>query len=655
MLRTDAPALTPMQSGLVTFTVGLGLLIPPRLDYSRLVFRRRGNGPAVTLAPRHNISMRRLALISTRTVLACTVLPLCAQFSSMSSDFTGSRLFFSTELSQTGAGQPNHGKVFTADANGIRPLLIHNRDIVSTGAGLFANAFITNFYNIDGVDVSSDGAHLSIAALRECSGFTSGLCGYAAATSLFNNRGEIVLAAPGRLALSPSGKWALGVAGPLTSAETRLTIYNLVTGVQYPIVAPSHPNRDWLRHGIADDGTAIVSGYDVLLLFRVPDFRQSLPVKSGLSGTGVRSAAIDSSGRVVVWEEAVCALQQCPRADEPLNHSLYVARVSDLSKPVSLQMDGRSDFLPCLSDDGRRILFLSTPTTADDPQVFTIGADGTERRQVTREPEGIASAVLSGNNLVVWAQTRTGRLIRIELDSGRITQLTEPLAAFLRPIYFSNTQVVPSITGSPGQLISVPASVMPGERVTISINGQPAPVLGIQKQVVIFQIPWTASLDGAAPYAIREVGIAKPDAASWSGNTMRLFLYPSVPFSLHTSSGYAVVAHQDFSSLVTPERPARPNEIIHLFAAGLGPVTPAVEDGMLAPSSPLSRIQNPVTCEVSNQNGSLRTPAEVLFVGLAPGLIGVYQLDVRLPDQLPIAQLVCRATGGEFTAQIAVI
>jgi uncharacterized protein (TIGR03437 family) len=118
------------------------------------------------------------------------------------------------------------------------------------------------------------------------------------------------------------------------------------------------------------------------------------------------------------------------------------------------------------------------------------------------------------------------------------------------------------------------------------------------------------------------------------------------------SSGYAIAAHENFGSLITPDQPARAGEIIHLYAQGLGPVTPSVEDGNPAPSSPLSRTQNAVTCELSN--GSLRTPADVLFSGLAPGLVGIYQLDVRLSEQLPGPVVACRTLGSQFNALIYV-
>src|SRR6516164_346343 len=78
----------------------------------------------------------------------------------------------------------------------------------------------------------------------------------------------------------------------------------------------------------------------------------------------------------------------------------------------------------------------------------------------------------------------------------------------------------------------------------------------------------------------------------------RALLWAWVPFrsaSLLRSTWMSRV-HQDFSGPITSDKPARSGEIIHLYASGLGPVTPPVPDGATAPASPLSRTLSPVTC-----------------------------------------------------------
>jgi enamine deaminase RidA (YjgF/YER057c/UK114 family) len=112
--------------------------------------------------------------------------------------------------------------------------------------------------------------------------------------------------------------------------------------------------------------------------------------------------------------------------------------------------------------------------------------------------------------------------------------------------------------------------------------------------------------------------------------------------------------HQDFSGPITSDKPARSGEIIHLYASGLGPVTPQLPDGAVAPASPLSRTVNPVTCGAMGASGSM-IPLAVLFAGLAPGQTGVFQLDVELLGSLPAGNtLQVRCGVGSNSSSIAV-
>jgi enamine deaminase RidA (YjgF/YER057c/UK114 family) len=113
-------------------------------------------------------------------------------------------------------------------------------------------------------------------------------------------------------------------------------------------------------------------------------------------------------------------------------------------------------------------------------------------------------------------------------------------------------------------------------------------------------------------------------------------------------------AHQDFSGLITSDQPARAGEIIHLYGSGFGPVTPPVPDGAPASAATVSRTTNPITCGGLDANGSTIS-LTLLFAGLAPGLTGIYQLDVQLPGNLPVGSAVqVRCGVGSNSGSIAV-
>jgi uncharacterized protein (TIGR03437 family) len=81
-------------------------------------------------------------------------------------------------------------------------------------------------------------------------------------------------------------------------------------------------------------------------------------------------------------------------------------------------------------------------------------------------------------------------------------------------------------------------------------------------------------------------------------------------------------------SVVPDARPARPGEIIELYATGLGPAQTPVASGTIAPMQVI-----PTTNRVRvSIGGTTLSDADILYAGLAPGNIsGLYQINVRVP------------------------
>ena len=105
--------------------------------------------------------------------------------------------------------------------------------------------------------------------------------------------------------------------------------------------------------------------------------------------------------------------------------------------------------------------------------------------------------------------------------------------------------------------------------------------------------------------------------------------------------------HEDWSALVTSVAPARPGEILHLYGTGFGRVDSQPSDGMPAPADPPARTTAPLTCWAWGADNLTQMDIPVLYAGLAPGLAGVYQMDVRVPaaNLRPSVQLNCIGEG----------
>jgi PAS domain S-box-containing protein len=97
-------------------------------------------------------------------------------------------------------------------------------------------------------------------------------------------------------------------------------------------------------------------------------------------------------------------------------------------------------------------------------------------------------------------------------------------------------------------------------------------------------------------------------------------------------SGVIVVVKADGAQFLnTSSKPATAGDALVIYCAGLGAVNPAVPDGTAAPSSPLANTVNPVTVTVGGQS------AQVFYSGLAPGFVGLYQVNVIVPSGIAAA------------------
>ncbi len=166
--------------------------------------------------------------------------------------------------------------------------------------------------------------------------------------------------------------------------------------------------------------------------------------------------------------------------------------------------------------------------------------------------------------------------------------------------------------------------------VKVTVNGRPAPLSFVSPTQINFQVPYATS----EPYATIEV-----ISNGAHSNQVTLYTNLSAPgvFTLTNNGGTfpagigpAAVLHADYS-LVTPEHPATAGETLQLYMTGLGSVTPPVDDGAAAPSSPLSKVDGNIFVDILDQN-FLDSMADVSFAGLAPGFAGLYQINFTVPS-----------------------
>jgi uncharacterized protein (TIGR03437 family) len=156
-------------------------------------------------------------------------------------------------------------------------------------------------------------------------------------------------------------------------------------------------------------------------------------------------------------------------------------------------------------------------------------------------------------------------------------------------------------------------------------DDQPFPVLYANPGEIGVQIPW--QWDNFLPPTLSlNVPSNSPFQASqplsvWEGAPA---LIPADPGE---SSLFGIkIVKGDWSGLVTS--PPAPGDIVYIYMTGLGPPQAPEETGVPASLTKVNPIQWDLSCRFLPQT----KPAQLLFAGMAPGMIGIYQTAFRMPS-----------------------
>jgi uncharacterized protein (TIGR03437 family) len=151
--------------------------------------------------------------------------------------------------------------------------------------------------------------------------------------------------------------------------------------------------------------------------------------------------------------------------------------------------------------------------------------------------------------------------------------------------------------------------------VQVLINNRPAPIYYVSSTQIAAIVPYETTTSVAQIQVVNNQAMSNVVTEFVNATTPGVFTIPA------GGLGYAAAEHAD-GSLVTPSHPAQVGETIAVYVTGLGDVFPSISDGTAGVSGSTS---NAITAFVSG------TAATVAYAGLAPGLVGLYQVNVQIP------------------------
>ncbi len=173
----------------------------------------------------------------------------------------------------------------------------------------------------------------------------------------------------------------------------------------------------------------------------------------------------------------------------------------------------------------------------------------------------------------------------------------------------------------PGSLVTLFGLNLNGA--SVQFGGIPAPILYASSSQLNLQVPWELQGMPIAPVTVTVTG------NSISSELEPVAVGQNDPgiFSLGAPQGGQGAIENVAGAVVDSNSPAHAGDYILIFATGLGMVTKQPATGAVALAAPL--LSNLIVYPSATIGG---VSAPVSFAGLAPGYIGLYQVNVQVPQ-----------------------
>lgn len=161
-------------------------------------------------------------------------------------------------------------------------------------------------------------------------------------------------------------------------------------------------------------------------------------------------------------------------------------------------------------------------------------------------------------------------------------------------------------------------TILGASETQVFINNYAADLYYVSPGQINFLVP---------PNLTAQAAIVQVTIDGLAGPAISLTLGLAAPALFQLDSRNAVATEVD-GSVLTPASPAKPGDIVMLYATGLGVVTPPVIYGQLPTAA--APLANPASLSLL-LDGTAVDASAIQYAGIAPGFAGLYQINLALP------------------------
>lgn len=369
------------------------------------------------------------------------------------------------------------------------------------------------------------------------------------------------------------------------------------------------------------------SGEAAANVFGQPDFNTSLP---GLF-SGPHLIAVDSTDQLYVADTGNNRVAVLPSVPAAGNNPPVLFSIASLSNPYGVFVDPASGAIWISNTEANQVLEYASSVAVIESSAPAATLSVSGPVAVATDPFGNPVIAEAGANRVGFYYpaidyTTSAGGIPGQL-SGNAANLFGGFAPGMLATIFSFPAAPFGTTTASFAELPIPANL--GD-LQVTVGGTPATLLYVSPNQINFQVPGTTPAGGLEEIQVARISTGQV-LASW------LFPIEAVSPGLFTvdgsGSGQLAAINQD-GSINNGANPAKAGSVVTLYGTGQGSINGMPADGQ----APQGLVVTPQTPQVFI-NSEFVPASDVQFSGLAPGFAGLWQINVKVPADVPPADV----------------
>lgn len=379
------------------------------------------------------------------------------------------------------------------------------------------------------------------------------------------------------------------------------------------VVSDSQHNRVLLF--LRPTGGDFTNGQAAAAVFGQPDFITTTASNDTKRMNAPRGVTVDVDDRMYVVDSANSRLHIYDRITLAGNDPTPALTLSGFNTPQGVHSDPRTAELWVTDGNNRRAIRFPSYASLSVTTQPNLAVGGDALFPLDIKVDANSNLIMSdiANRIAFYYQAQSS----INGANYQNTNLAPGMiaATFAQGGRFADDVVVSSTAKLPTELGDI----------QLLINDVPAPLFFVSPNQINYQVPWNTPENTDLDITIVRKSTGQVLASS---NSRTASVSPGFFTATSNGRGQISALNQD-NSVNSITNPISRGQVIQLYGTGLGQVSNRPADGEGSPSSPLATgTSNPDVF----LNGRQVQASDILFSGLAPGFVGLWQLNVKIPD-----------------------